>query len=74
MLKNEIATCCKRLRLSRNLVDNSEMVQGESFQEYLLELLKLEIRHRVSRDTQIPALRGHPLSRRCTHSLTTVQV
>lgn len=45
-MKNEIATCCKRLRLSRNLVDNSEMVQGESFQEYLLELLKLEIRHR----------------------------
>ncbi len=46
MLKNEIATCCKRLRLSRNLVDNSEMVRGETFQEYLLELLKLEIRHR----------------------------
>jgi DNA replication protein DnaC len=48
MLKNEIAACCKRLRLSRNLVDNSEMVHGESFQEYLLELLKLEIRHRES--------------------------
>ena len=28
----------------------------------------------LSRDIQIPALRGHPLSRRCTHSLSTALV
>jgi len=28
---------------------------------------------RVSRDTQIPALRGHPFSRRCTQSIVTEQ-
>jgi len=46
MLKTEIASCCKKLRLSKNLAENSETVQGETFQEYLLELLKLEVRHR----------------------------
>jgi len=46
MLSAEIAACCKKLRLSRNLADNSETVEAASFQEYLLELLKLEITHR----------------------------
>ena len=46
MLNAEIAVCCKKLRLSRNLADNSETVEAASFQEYLLELLKLEITHR----------------------------
>lgn len=41
MLKTEIASCCKKLRLSKNLAENSETVQGDTFQEYLLELLKL---------------------------------
>jgi len=27
----------------------------------------------LSRDIQIPALRGHPFSRRCTHSIVTEQ-
>lgn len=45
-VKEELAACCKKLRLSRNLAENSEAVHGDSFQEYLLELLKLEIRHR----------------------------
>ncbi|MHC1745532.1 MAG: IS21-like element helper ATPase IstB [Negativicutes bacterium] len=46
MHKTELLNCCKILRLSRNLADNSELVAAETHQEYLLELLKLEIAHR----------------------------
>jgi len=46
MLTNEIAACCKELRLSRNLVEMSEKLQAESHQEYLLRLLKSELEHR----------------------------
>jgi len=46
MLTNEIAVCCKELRLSRNIVDMSEKLQAESHQEYLLKLLKSELEHR----------------------------
>lgn len=46
MLTSEIASCCKELRLSRNIVDMSEKIQAESNQEYLLKLLKSEIEHR----------------------------
>jgi hypothetical protein len=33
--------------------------------------LKRLLKNAMSRDIQIPALRGHPLSRRCTHSFST---
>lgn len=46
MLTRDIAACCKRLRLSKNLVENSEGIQAESHQEYLLKLLQSEIIHR----------------------------
>jgi DNA replication protein DnaC len=46
MHKTELLNCCKTLRLSRNLADNSELVAAETHQEYLLELLKREIAHR----------------------------
>ena len=46
MLTNEIAVCCKELRLSRNIVEMSEKLQAESHQEYLLKLLKSELEHR----------------------------
>lgn len=46
MLKDEIAECCKKLRLSQNLAESSETVEAETFQEYLLELLRLEICNR----------------------------
>ena len=46
MLTNEIAACCKELRLSRNIVEMSEKIQGESHQEYLLKILKSELEHR----------------------------
>lgn len=48
MLKAQIAECCRKLRLSRTLADNSETVGAESPQEYLLQLLKREILHRES--------------------------
>lgn len=46
MLTNEIAACCKELRLSRNMVEMSEKLQAGSHQEYLLRLLKSELEHR----------------------------
>ena len=48
MLKAQIAECCRKLRLSRTLADNSETVGAENPQEYLLQLLKLEMNHRES--------------------------
>lgn len=46
MLREELMNCCKALRLSRNLVDNSERIAAQTNQAYLLELLQLEIAHR----------------------------
>jgi len=46
VLTEEIAACCKKLRLSKNLVENSEQIQAKSHQEYLLKLLHSEITHR----------------------------
>lgn len=46
MLTNEIATCCKELRLSHNIAEMSEQVQSDSNQEYLLKILKSEVEHR----------------------------
>lgn len=46
MVKDEIATCCKALKLSCNLVDNCETIQADTHQEYLLKLLRLELEHR----------------------------
>jgi DNA replication protein DnaC len=46
MLSNEIAACCKELRLSRNIVEMSARLQADNHQEYLLKLLKSELEHR----------------------------
>jgi DNA replication protein DnaC len=46
MLTDEIAACCKALRLSRNIAEMSEKVHAESHQEYLLQLLNSELEHR----------------------------
>jgi len=46
MLINEIAACCKELRLSKNIADISEKLQADSHQEFLLKLLKSELGHR----------------------------
>lgn len=46
MLKEKIACCCKALKLSRNLVDNSVRIEAENHQEYLLKLLQMELEYR----------------------------
>ena len=46
MLTSEIAACCKRLRLSRNIAEMSNQIQADSHQEYLLKLLQAEMSHR----------------------------
>ena len=48
MLTAEIATCCRELKLSRNIVEMSEKIQANSHQEYLLSILKSELEHRES--------------------------
>ncbi|MEN2773857.1 IS21-like element helper ATPase IstB [Acetivibrio clariflavus] len=46
MLSLEIADCCKALKISQKMVENSQKITADSHQEYLLKLLKLEIEHR----------------------------
>jgi len=46
MLKDEIAACCKALKLSCNLVENCDKIEAQSHEEYLLKLLRLELEHR----------------------------
>ena len=46
MLVSDIAACCKRLRLSKNIVEMSDKIQADTHQEYLLKLLQSEILHR----------------------------
>ena len=46
MLVPDIATCCKRLRLSKNIVEMSDKIEAHTHQEYLLKLLQSEILHR----------------------------
>jgi len=43
---NEIAECCKILKLSRNIVDNCKNITAGNHEEFLSKLLKLEIEHR----------------------------
>lgn len=46
--RDAIASCCRQLRLSANLVDNAMSQSGESHQEYLYNLLSEEIRYRTA--------------------------
>jgi len=43
---DEISSCCKKLRLSSNLVERSLVTEGETHQEYLCRLLHAEVAHR----------------------------
>ena len=45
-MNDDISVYCKKLRLSRNFVNNSAIVEKASSQEYLLEILKLEVEYR----------------------------
>ncbi len=46
MLEAEIIDCCKKLKLSRNLADRAQTTKGESYQEYLYQLLSQELKNR----------------------------
>jgi DNA replication protein DnaC len=46
MLINSIEECCKALRFSKNLVDNSKTFKADTHEEYLLGLLKMELKYR----------------------------
>lgn len=45
-MKTEIAECCRRLRLSRNIAEISDQVEADNYQEYLLKILKQEVAYR----------------------------
>lgn len=45
-LKEAIALCCKKMRLSSHLAEQAMTVDGATNQEYLLNLLAAEIEHR----------------------------
>ena len=46
MLDKEIAECCRKLRLSRNLAELAQTTDGSNHQEYLHQLLSEELRYR----------------------------
>lgn len=46
MLIDEIAACCKALKLGQHLVENCARITAESHQDYLLKLLQLELEQR----------------------------
>ena len=45
-IRQEIAACCKQLRLSSSLADRAMVQEGGTNQEYLYNLLKNEITYR----------------------------
>lgn len=45
-MKQQIAEVCKKLRLSRNIVENSGKILAESNEEYLLKVLEQELVYR----------------------------
>lgn len=46
MYEEEIVSCCKKLKLSRNLADMAQQTEGTSHQEYLYKLLSSELKNR----------------------------
>jgi DNA replication protein DnaC len=45
-VETDIAACCRRLKLSRNIAENSARVEAENHQEYLLKILRQEVAYR----------------------------
>ena len=45
-MRDEIAYCCKKLRLGRKIVDVYDSIQADSNHEYLLQILQLALDHR----------------------------
>lgn len=48
-IKESIALCCKQLRLSSNLAERALTQEGETNQEYLINLLSNEVKYREER-------------------------
>jgi len=46
VFEDKIIDCCKKLKLSRNLADMAQTMEGESHQEYLYKLLSAELKNR----------------------------
>lgn len=46
MLKSEIENCCRILKLSQHMAQNSMVLKGDSHAEYFLTLMKAELRYR----------------------------
>lgn len=63
MLNYDISSCCKILKFSRNMLENSENIEAETHQDYLLKLLRLEIEHREAarRERLIKGARFHAI-------------
>jgi len=45
-MRDEIAHCCKKLRLGRKIVDAYDSIQADNNHEYLLQILQLALDHR----------------------------
>ena len=53
-MKEQIAECCKKLRLSNNIVEISSQIEASSHEEYLLKILQHELKHReTTRKTRL---------------------
>lgn len=61
-LRNNIASCCKQLRISGNFADNAMVQTGDTNQEYLYKLLRSEIEYRkASRISKLINTAGFPI-------------
>lgn len=58
-LKEEIADCCKTLKLGRSISEMAIDLDANTHQEYLIKLLQSEIRHReTARRNKLPNTAG----------------
>lgn len=46
MLTYTMEECCKILKFSQNIVSNSRTVEADTHEEYLLQILRMEVQHR----------------------------
>jgi len=45
-MRTELRSCCKQLKLGSGLVDNIDLIEAGTHEEFLTKLLKLELEHR----------------------------
>ena len=59
MLKDEIADCCKALKLGHSIAEMAEELTADTHQEFLLKLLQSEVAHReIARQNKFMNLAG----------------